>query len=206
MRVLEDVLGKWIQVVDEQCPITIENYGYDTGVIEGTTGNHCVKCVAVNQCFFKDEKNKKPEHFVTTGIDLIDMLVKGLLPGLYHFKCHCKEIPTFVFSLDEIKLIIPPAKKNYLFSAKRDWVMAMGYNEEDFESFYEILQQKTKEAYFYGNYIKQDLTKYGFKINLNVDIPGCNDKKGKTYKITSNYMIFPNCKLKMNTPIGGWQK
>ena len=68
------------------------------------------------------------------------------------------------------------------------------------------IQQKTKEAYFYGNYIKQDLTKYGFKINLNIDIPGYNEKKGKIYKITSNYMIFPNLKLKMNTPIGGWQK
>lgn len=56
MSVLENVLGKWIQVVDEQCPITIENYGYDTGVIEGTTGYHCVKYVALNQCFFKDDK------------------------------------------------------------------------------------------------------------------------------------------------------
>lgn len=49
-------------------------------------------------------------------------------------------------------------------------------------------------------------TKYGFKINLNVHIPGCNEKKGKVYKITSNFMIFPNCKLKMNTPFGGWIK
>lgn len=47
------------------------------------------------------------------------------------------------------------------------------------------IQQKTKEAYFYGNYIKQDLTKYGFKINLNIDIQGYNEKKGKIYKITS---------------------
>lgn len=31
-------------------------------------------------------------------------------------------------------------------------------------------------------------------------------KKGKNYKIETNYMIFPNWKLKMNTPIGGWQK
>lgn len=39
-----------------------------------------------------------------------------------------------------------------------------------------------------------------------IDIPGANEKLGKTYKIESNYMIFPNGKLKMNTPIGGWQK
>lgn len=39
-----------------------------------------------------------------------------------------------------------------------------------------------------------------------IDIPGANEKLGKTYKIESNYMILPNGKLKMNTPIGGWQK
>ena len=38
-----------------------------------------------------------------------------------------------------------------------------------------------------------------------IDIPGKNEKQGKEYKITTNYMIFPNGKLKMNTPIGGWQ-
>ena len=30
------------------------NNGYDTGVIEETTKNHCVKCVAVNKCCFKE--------------------------------------------------------------------------------------------------------------------------------------------------------
>ena len=35
---------------------------------------------------------------------------------------------------------------------------------------------------------------------------GANEKAGKTYAIKSNYMIFPNGKLKMNTPVGGWQK
>lgn len=30
-------------------------------------------------------------------------------------------------------------------------------------------------------------------------------KIGKTYNVTTNHMIFPNKKLKMNTPLGGWQ-
>ena len=49
MSIFDNYFGKWIKVLDYQNNITIENYGYDTGIIEGTTKNHCVKCVAVNQ-------------------------------------------------------------------------------------------------------------------------------------------------------------
>ena len=58
MTIFDDVLGNWIQITVYQNEITIENYGYETGIIEGTTGNHCVKCVAVNKCWFKNENEK----------------------------------------------------------------------------------------------------------------------------------------------------
>lgn len=58
MGVFENLIGNWIQVKDEYTGLTIEKFGYETGVKEGTTGNHCVKCVAVNQCYFKNEKLK----------------------------------------------------------------------------------------------------------------------------------------------------
>lgn len=92
-----------------------------------------------------------------------------------------------------------------MFSNKKEWVEAMGYQENDFEKFVETLLNKTKEAYVSGNYYKEDLSKYGFKINIKVDMPGFNNKNNKIYKIETNYMVFPNGKLKMNTPIGGWQ-
>lgn len=206
MNVFKNLLGNWIQIIDEQNMLTIEDYGYDTGVIDGTTGKHCTKCVAVNKCYFKNEKNKKPERFDTTNINIIDSILKGLFLGLYHFMCHCKEVPRDLFTIEDIELIIPLGKIKYLFSDKVGWIRAMGYHEEDNEIFLKTLLQKSKEAYFYGQYYKESLTKYGFKINLLIDIPGINEKIGKTYKIESNYMIFPNGKLKMNTPIGGWQK
>jgi hypothetical protein len=65
---------------------------------------------------------------------------------------------------------------------------------------------KQKKASFYGNYYIEDISKYGCKINLKITIPGNNEKQGKNYKIETNYMVFPHKKLKMNTPIGGWQK
>ena len=206
MSIFENMLGNWIQIIDDQNDITIENYGYDTGIIEGTTANHCIKCVAVNKCWFKNEKNKKPEKFDITGINLLDSIIKGLLPGLYHFRCHCKEIPITPTNIEEIELIVPNGKIPYLFKSKGDWVNAMGYHESDYNTFLNVLLDKTKQAYFYGKYYIENITKYGCKINLMIEIPGANEKLGKTYKIESNYMIFPNGKLKMNTPIGGWQK
>ena len=47
---IERLFDNWIQVVDPLNNITIENYGYETGVIEGTTDNHCVKCTSANYC------------------------------------------------------------------------------------------------------------------------------------------------------------
>ncbi len=206
MSVFENMLGNWIQIIDDQNDITIENYRYDTGIIEGTTANHCIKCVAVNKCWFKNEKNKKPEKSDITGINLSDSILKGLLPKLYHFGCHCKEIPIAPTNFEEIELIVPNGKIPYLFKSKSDWVNAMGYHESDYNTFIYVLFDKTKQAYFYGKYYIEDITKYGCKINLMIDIPGANEKLGKTYKLKSNYMVFPNGKLKMNTPIGGWQK
>ncbi|MBQ7884592.1 MAG: hypothetical protein IJ318_00645 [Clostridia bacterium] len=205
MNVFENALGNWIEIIDDKNDITIENYGYETGVIGGTTENHCVKCVAVNKCWFKNEKNKKPERFDKTNINLVDLLLKGLMPGLYHPNCHCKENPIYP-TIENIKLLVPKGKIDYLFNNKGDWIKAFGYHENDKEKFLEVLLTKTRESYFYGNYYIQSLTNYGCKINLQIDIPGINEKSGKVYKIETNYMIFPKGKIKMNTPIGGWQK
>lgn len=205
MSIFDKIFGNWIQIIDDKNDITIENYGYDTGIIEGTTKNHCIKCVSVNKCWFKDEENKKPEKFSSTNNELFNALTKGIVPGLYHFRCHCKEVAIEPSSPESIKLIIPEGKIQYLFTKKKDWVEAMGYSEE-YDEFYTILCKKTKESYYYGKYYIENISNYGCKINIQVDMPGKNIKEGSLYKIESNYMVFPNGKLKLNTPIGGWQK
>lgn len=206
MGVFDSLIGNWIQIKDDCNNLTIEDYGYNTGVIEGTTGSHCVKCVTVNQCFFKNENGKKPEKFNYKGANLLNSIKNGVFPGLYHYGCHCEEKLIDIKSVDDIQLVIPPGKIDYLFRKKGDWVNVMGYWQNDYDEFVSILLQKTKEAYFYGEYYVEEWSKYGCKINLNVTIPGKNEKQGKMYKLQTNYMIFPNKKLKMNTPIGGWQK
>lgn len=41
----------------------------------------------------------------------------------------------------------------------------------------------------------------GVNISLFIEIPGINNKFGRSYKRVSSYMIYPNGKLKNNTPI-----
>ncbi|MBQ8451753.1 MAG: hypothetical protein IJ538_03140 [Clostridia bacterium] len=100
-------------------------------------------------------------------------------------------------------MLVSEGKKNWLIKDKIDWIKSFGYH--DVNAFVNTLLHKTQEAYFYGNYIIVNHTKYGCKINLQVDIPGVNEKSGKIYKVKTNYMIFPNGKLKCNTLLGGWQ-
>ena len=203
MSIFDNMLGNWIQVVDNGNNITIEDYGYDTGVIKGTTKNHCVKCVAVNKCCFKNEENKKPKPLDITGIDILDSILNGLTPGLNHFRCHCKEIPINL-NIDDITLIIPDGKIKWLFIDKSEWIKSMGYELN--EDFLLILKEKIKQVYFYGKYTIQIHTNFRVKIKLNIDLPGSKNKKEKLYKLTSSFMVFPNGKIKCNTLIGGWQK
>ena len=204
MNIFDNLFGNWIKIVDKGNELTIENYEYSTGVIEGTTGNHCVKCVATNQCWFRNEKDKKPEKFNLTGIGIFDGLINGVLPGLYHWRCHCVEYPIEVFEIDKIQLIVPAGKIDWLFTDKGEWVKSMGYELNNL--FIDILCKEIKQAYFYGKYIIQSHNNYGVKININVDLNGINDKNGKVYKLISSFTVFPNGKIKCNTLIGGWQK
>ena len=205
MNALDKVVGNWIQIRDYNTELSIDCYGYDTGVIEGTTDNHCVKCVAINKCWFKNEEGKRPPKFDYSEIDVKDFVSRGLKYGMHHPNCHCVDVPVYPSSPEEIEIIIPNGKISYLFKTKGGWVEAMGYGKDFYDKFVDVLLQKVKEAYFYGNYYFENLSHYGFKANMKVDLPGANEKKGRVYKLESNYMIFPNGKLKMNTPIGGWQ-
>lgn len=71
--------------------------------------------------------------------------------------------------------------------------------------FIKLLKSKIIESYCIGNYVALDHSYFGFKINILIDMPGANEKAEKIYKIKSNFMVFPNGKLKCNTLIGGWQ-
>ncbi len=58
---LAEWTSKWIKVFDKLNDIVIDDFDYEHGIRGLITTKHCVKCIATNQCWFVDEKNKKPE-------------------------------------------------------------------------------------------------------------------------------------------------
>ena len=122
--------------------------------------------------------------------------------GLYHEHCHCNKIGIKKPKSEDIELIIPEGKFDWLVKDKKDWINAMGYKDE--HDFVNILLELTKKSFADGKYQKVVHNKYGFKINIEVVMPGQNEKFGKIYTLKTSYMIFPNGKLKNNTLLGGW--
>ena len=196
--------GKWIQVLDsDNTSVTIEDFEYRLGVQGLITLKHCDKCVAVNKCWFKDEKDKKPEPYPILGIKVLDDFANAVTPGLYHFKCHCYESDIITPSVEDIQLVVPEGKVGWLFKDKQDWIRSLGYDNND--EFLMVMYKLIKQAYCDGGYKIKNHDKHGVKIDLYLTLPGSGIKSGKTYPVKSGFMIFPNGKLKCNTILGGRQ-
>ena len=207
----EDILSQfrsWIQVSDSSLYWTIEDFSYETGVIAEQVKPHCVKCVAVNQCWFKNEENKKPERFNYNKSSYIE--ISFLKYGLYHPNCHCKEIGISSPYKNQISIIELDKKMKFAIKDKLGLFMSFGYHKDDEKQIFSLIENLSKQNYCLGNYekvkINPEMIKYGFKINVKIDFPGKGNKSHKIYPLKSCYMIFPKGKLKCNTPIGGWTK
>ena len=147
---IDTTFGDWIQVLDNESSWTIEDFPYNTGVNEKLTYPHCEKCVAVNQCCFKNEKGKKPEKFNYSKFPLEKLL--QLIPGLYHPFCHCKEHPLTLPSKNNITFIFLEGKINYFFLDKINWYHSWGYKDEDKDEFITLIKERVKESFINGNY------------------------------------------------------
>jgi len=128
----------WIQVKDPKSNWTIEDFPYKTGVNEKIVKPHCVKCVAVNQCWFKNEESKKPEYFDYSKYSFSEIAKSKR--GLYHPNCHCEEFVIYSPNKEQIKLIVPDGKVWWMFEAKLNTVLAyMGYTADDKEEILNLV-------------------------------------------------------------------
>ena len=195
--------SEWVQIDDKTSNWTIEDFPYEKGVDEQVTNPHCWKCVTVNQCWFKNEKNKKPIYFNYDGISYGKIGVSKR--GIYHPNCHCKEKAINV-DKNKISFVCLDGKIEYFFRSKLDWFYAWGYKDEDKDDFVQMIIKLTAESFVRGDYEKVMHDKQGFRINVLVRIPGVNNHEGHYYDVKTCWMIFPNGKLKCNTLIGGRAK
>lgn len=191
----------WIEVNDNFCPYTIEDFPYELGVDEVKTYPHCWRCVVVNNCWFKNEISKKPDTFDYSKFKLNELF--KIIFGLYHPNCHCSENHIPKPNIYDIKTIIPEGKIWWLFSDKVHWVHDMGYINEDENKIIEVIDYYSKKAYVEGKYKITAFDNRGFRITLFLEIPGKNHRQGETFKIKSGFTIFPNGKIKNNTLLGG---
>jgi hypothetical protein len=197
----------WIKVEDPQNNWTIESFAksnYDETKIKP----HCVACTIVNQCWFKNENNKKPDEFDYSKYSLSEIPLSKR--GLYHPNCHDRKIPILTPAPMDITIFDLERRMDYLFEKKRDWLKSLGYGIEDKKEVFTILETLSKEAYCKGDYENnpppEEKKKYGFRIRIRIRFPGKREKLGRIYPITSSYIVYPDGKLKNNTPIGGRAK
>lgn len=206
MNSLKNILENWVQINDDSCPLTIADFPYSTGVTLPANYRHCEMCVTINKCWFKDEPNKIPQAQNYDAQAKLNYILSGKTVGLYHYGCHCKKTEISPNGVEDIEIIVPKGKEEFLYKDKGEWLCAMGYTSQYYKTFFNLLLQKTREAYFFGKYNIICWNKYGCKVNVELLIPGINGKTGHSYKLKSGCMIFPNGQLKLNTPIGGWYK
>ncbi|MDE6869295.1 MAG: hypothetical protein K2J75_01065 [Clostridia bacterium] len=192
----------WIQIVDNLNNAVIDDFDYKIGIQGSVTQKHCVKCIAVNQCWFANEKNKKPKPMSYSVEQVLNDSKNAM--GLYHYNCHCKEIDIPMPNEDDITLICPEGKDDWLFRDKTPWIRSLGYENDN--EFLEYLKKKVVESYCLGQYEIRDITQYGVAINVFVNIEGRGENFGKIYTAKFAWMVFSNGKLKCNTFLGGKAK
>lgn len=193
--------SEWIKVNDKNSGWTIEDFPYKTGVDEDLTKPHCWKCVTVNNCWFKNEIEKKPEHFDYSNYTYSEIAKSRR--GLYHPNCHCKEKAINVPREKDIEIMMTAGKVNDFFDEKLKWFYSWGYLKSDKNDFIKAITEKTIKSYRQGRYEQEKHTKYGFQINITVEIDGVREKSGKTYSINTCYIVFPSGKIRCVTLVGG---
>ena len=196
------LFSDWIKVGDPKNKLTIEDFPYETGVDESKTNGHCWRCVTVNQCWFVDKVDKRPQEFDYSDCPEIPLEKRGL----YHPNCHDQKIKIAPPKESQIKFIIPPGKPEWMIKDKGHTLKEMGYKENEFMGAVDIIKNLIAEEFVKGNYIFRTHDKTGFKIGFVLNFPGKHEDYGKFYKIKSGWSIFPNGKLKCNTLIGGLKK
>ncbi len=193
-------LTAWFKVVDFNNPFTLEDFSYESGVPESGVGGHCWKCITVNQCYFKNEPNKKPEEF-----DYSTMFIPKFAQGIYHPNCECKKLGYAAPLPEEIKIIMGK-KFTDLYNRKIGLFYGWGYNDNDKTQFEKTYLDLVKKEYCNSNYYVREHTNIGCNINIVINFPGKNEKLGKFYKIKTGFIVFPNKKIRCITFFGGRAK
>lgn len=193
--------SEWIQVQDPKSNWTIEDFSYETGVDEVATNPHCWKCVTVNQCWFKNEKVKKPEYFDYSDYSFSE--ISKSKRGLYHPNCHCREKSINVPKIKDVQILELRNKFNDFFKRKKGIYYGLGYTYKDENEIINAYIEQVKNSFKNGNYSLFKHWEYGFQINIHITVIGKQQFKNEKRSYKTGIFIFPNGKLKIATVFAG---
>lgn len=195
------IFSEWIKIIDPKSNWTIEDFSPKTGVIEEVTNPHCWRCVTVNQCWFKNEENKKPIEFDYSTYSYSQIPEKKR--GLFHPNCHDKKQGQNVPKVPQIKILDIRAKFNNFFNIKNDIYNKIGYTFRDENDIIKAYIDQVKKNYVSGNYQKFRHDKFGFHINMIIKAESRNRNIVKTIYYKTGLIIYPNGQLRIKTVFAG---
>ena len=194
------LFSDWIKVGDPRNNLTIEDFE-KSGVDQTKTNGHCWKCVTVNQCWFKNEIDKKPLHYDYGNYSFGDAPLSKR--GLYHPYCHDKEYSINVPKQEQIIILKLRTNFNNFFKRKKAILYGIGYTDKDEKEIMDLYVNQVKTNFRYGNYYFYKHWEYGYQINIEITIVGKGTFKNKQHKFKSGLIIYPNGKLKIATIFAG---
>ncbi len=144
---------------------------------------HCLTCLSLHKCWFNRAKMPTiPKH------EHCHCSVKAIAkPNLNDIKSECKieKFTGYIFS------------DKYADNGKRELFYLMGFNIEDSEYLKKEFERHAQLEFSKSNYELRDLDKYGQRINIKIILRNNN----REYKIISGWMVRPNGKLELATPL-----
>ncbi|MDR2090435.1 MAG: hypothetical protein LBP62_02125 [Clostridiales bacterium] len=75
---------------------------------------------------------------------------------------------------------------------------------DDADEVYQEMEKQAKEKFDNGEYILKYLDTKGQHLNIEFELKGKRDKYEKVYIFYTGWIAYPNAKIKMATPFGGW--
>ena len=144
---------------------------------------HCAKCLNMNGCCFAE--NKCPEsplhencHCKTERIDDINVTTE----------CHIEKFTGYII--------------NKLYNDGKEQIFNdLGFSISDSDTLKAEMEKQANVAYISGDYELNKLNPYGQRINIKVTL---NGKNGKSLSFKTGWMTYPNGKILLTTPFGGF--
>ncbi len=166
-----------------------EPYDWVKWVHRNLSDNHCPECLMLDGCFFKGDNHPPHPH---------------------HSFCHCvlenisqnevkSQATTFAAYQKFDPYLFDP--EDFYKHGKNKAFESWGYSINDSNWLKNEFEKQALQKYILGDYKLGKLDEHGQRLSIEIKIPR-KDKEGSV-SFTTGWMVCPNGKIKLNTPLGG---